>query len=150
MKKVIFILSSIILILSLTSCKTTFDGYSYNIDDARKQEASYYEKYDYIFTVEDDGFFVDFLICGRQLRIVKFDTKKQSNTTLYQIKSKSTFLIAEALSCSEAEDAWTKTGNFPFQVEWLITEKDIESGKGFEFTYNNTECLLQYSILPNG
>lgn len=150
MKKTICLILSFVFLISITSCSTTFDGYSYNIDDARKQEASYYEKCDYIFTVEDAGYFVDFLICGGQLRIVKFDTKEQSNTLLYQIKSKSTFLIAEALSCSKSEVGWTKTGKFPFQVEWMITEKDIESAEGFEFTYNNTECLLQYRILTNG
>ena len=73
MKKVLSVLLlSTLLILVFTSCKTTFDGYSYNIDDARKQEASYYEEYDYIFSIEDDGNYIDFLVCGGQLRIVKF------------------------------------------------------------------------------
>ena len=109
MKKVLSVLLlSTLLILVFTSCKTTFDGYSYNIDDARKQEASYYEEYDYIFSIEDDGNYVDFLVCGGQLRIVKFDTKEQSNTTLYKIKSKATFLIDEALASTDSETAWTK------------------------------------------
>ncbi len=147
MKKILPILSlSMLLILALTSCKTTFDGYSYSIDDARNQESSYYEEYDYIFTVENDGYYIDFLICGRQLRIVKFDTKEKSNTTLYKIKSKATFLIDEALLSTDPETAWTKTGNFPFQIEWRIIEKDIDSVEGFEFTYNSTACLLQYRI----
>ena len=147
MKKVLSVLLlSTLLILVFTSCKTTFDGYSYNIDDARKQEASYYEEYDYIFSIEDDGNYVDFLVCGAQLRIVKFDTKEQSNTTLYKIKSKATFLIDEALASTDSETAWTKTGNFTFPMEWRIIEKDIDSVEGFEFTYNNTICLLQYRI----
>ena len=147
MKKLLSVLLlSTLLILVFTSCKITFDGYSYNIDDARKQEASYYEEYDYIFSIEDDGNYVDFLVCGGQLRIVKFDTKEQSNTTLYKIKSKATFLIDEALASTDSETAWTKTGNFPFQIEWRIIEKDIDSVEGFEFAYNNTICLLQYRI----
>ena len=147
MKKVLSVLLlSTLLILVFTSCKTTFDGYSYNIDDARKQEASYYEEYDYIFSIEDDGNYIDFLVCGGQLRIVKFDTKEQSNTTLYKIKSKATFLIDEALASTDSETAWTKSGNFPFQIEWRIIEKDIDSEEGFEFIYNNTICLLQYRV----
>ena len=147
MKKILPKLSlSILLILTLTSCKTTFDGYSYSIDDARDQESSYYEEYDYIFSIEDDGNYVDFLVCGGQLRIVKFDTKEKNNTALYKITSKATFFIDEALASTNPETAWTKTGNFPFQIEWRIIEKDIVSEEGFEFTYNNTICLLQYRV----
>ena len=115
MKKILFLLLLILsLIFVFTSCSTTFDGYSYNIDDARKNESSFYEDYDYFFPTESNGDFIDFLICGKQLRIVKFDTKEQNKNTLYQIKSKATFLIDEAL----LDDTWTKTGAFPFQVEW--------------------------------
>ena len=147
MKKILsMLLLSTLLIVVLTSCKTTFDGYSYSIDDARDQESSYYEKYDCIFSVEDDGICVDFLIHGGQLRIVKFDTKEKGNTTLYKITSKATFLINEALAFTDPETAWTKTGNLPFQIEWRIIEKDIDSEEGFEFTYNNTICLLQYRV----
>ena len=143
MKKLIFLL---LLILTITpmvsSCTTTFAGYSYNIDDARNNESSYYEDYDYFFPIESEGYFIDFLICNKQLHIVKFDTKEQNKNTLYKVKSKATFLIDEAL----LDDAWTKTGAFPFQVEWRIIEKDIETTEGFEFIYNNTTYMLQYRI----
>ena len=79
MKKRLFVLSLILIVtLLFASCTTTFDGYSYSIDDARKNEASFYEDYDYFFPTESDGYFIDFLICGKQLRIVKFDTKEQN------------------------------------------------------------------------
>ena len=143
MKKRLFVLSLILIVtLLFASCTTTFDGYSYSIDDARKNESSFYEDYDYFFPTESDGYFIDFLICGKQLRIVKFDTKEQNKTTLYQIKSKATFLIDEAL----LDDTWTKTGAFPFQVEWRIIEKDSETTEGFEFVYNNTTYMLQYRV----
>ena len=90
--------------------------------------------------------YIDFLVCGGQLRIVKFDTKEQSNTTLYKIKSKATFLIDEALASTDSETAWTKTGNFPFQIEWRIIEKDSETTEGLEFIYNNTTYMLQYRV----
>ena len=141
MKKILFLLLLILsLIFVFTSCSTTFDGYSYNIDDARKNESSFYEDYDYFFPTESNGYYIDFLICGEQLRIVKFDTKEQNKTTLYQIKSKATFLIDEAL----LDDTWTKTGSFPCQVEWRIIEKDSEATEGFEFIYNNRTYMLQY------
>ena len=143
MKKILFLLSLILsLIFVFTSCSTTFDGYSYNIDDARKNESSFYEDYDYFFTTESEGYFIDFLICGKQLRIVKFDTKEQNKNTLYQIKSKATFLIDEAL----LDNTWTKTGAFPCQVEWRIIEKDSEAIEGFEFIYNNRTYMLQYRV----
>ena len=143
MKKLIFLLLLILTITSMvSSCTTTFDGYSYSIDDARKNESSFYEDYDYFFPTESNGDFIDFLICGKQLRIVKFDTKEQNKNTLYQIKSKATFLIDEAL----LDDTWTKTGAFPFQVEWRIIEKDSETTEGLEFIYNNTTYMLQYRI----
>ena len=143
MKKFLFVLSlTLTVTLLFVSCSTTFDGYSYNIDDARKNESSFYEDYDYFFPTESEGYFIDFLICGKQLRIVKFDTKEQNKTTLYQIKSKATFLIDEAL----LDDTWTKTGSFPFQVEWRIIEKDSETTEGLEFIYNNTTYMLQYRV----
>ena len=95
----------------VSSCTTTFDGYSYSIDDARKKESSFYEDYDYFFPTESNGDFIDFLICGKQLRIVKFDTKEQNKNTLYQIKSKATFLIDEAIWHNYTKDRkliWTK------------------------------------------
>ena len=56
MKKLLFTLS---LILSLTfifsACSTTFDGYSYNLDDARKNESSIYEEYDYFLRLKAKG-----------------------------------------------------------------------------------------------
>ena len=149
MKNLSFILLlNLILLLILTSCSTTFDGYSYNIDDARNHESSYYDEYDHIFTAENDGYLIDFLVCGEQLHIIKFDIKEQGNTTLYKIKNRSIFSINEALAYSKSENSedWTKTGNLPFQVEWSIVEKNIETPKGFEFTYNNTECVLLYRI----
>ena len=143
MKKLLFTLS---LILSLTfifsACSTTFDGYSYNLDDARKNESSIYEEYDYFFAAEGEGYYIDFLIRGKQLSIVKFDTKEQNKTTLYKIKSKATFSIDEAL----VDNTWTKSGAFPFQVEWRIIEKDTEEAEGFEFVYNNITYMLQYRI----
>ena len=144
MKKFLFVLSlTLTVTLLFVSCSTTFDGYSYSIDDARKNESSFYEDYDYFFPTESNGDFIDFLICGKQLRIVKFDTKEQNKNTLYQIKSTATFLIDEAL----LDDTWTKTGAFPFQVEWRIIEKDSETTEGFEFTYNDTKYTLQYRFV---
>jgi len=147
----LILLLTLILMFVFASCSTTFDGYSYSLDDARKNETSYYDEYDYIFKVEQNGYFVDFLVCGDRLHIIKFDIKEKSNTTLYKIKSKSTFLIDESLPLSESENefSWIKSGNFPFQVEWLIVEKNIETPEGFEFVYDNVACVLLYRINEN-
>ena len=141
-KSICFLLLILAITLVVSACTKTFDGYSYNIDDARNNEPSFYEEYDYFFITESNGYYIDFLICGEQLRIVKFDTKEQNKTTLYRINSKATFLIDEAL----LDNTWAKTGAFPFQVKWRIIEKDSEVTEGFEFVYNNRTYMLQYHV----
>jgi hypothetical protein len=44
------------------------------------------------------------------------------------------------------DNTWTKTGAFPFQVEWRIIEKDSEAKEGFEFIYNNRTYMLQSRV----
>lgn len=146
--KIKYMLFVLLLLLVFTSCGTTFDGYSFSIEDARKSE-SFYNEYDYIFTVEQENRIVDFLIYDDYVRVIKIDCKEKKNKKLYEIKNKSTFLISESLLCSEVqrEDAWTKTSNFPFQVEWMILPKTTESlQEGFCFIYNDIECMLLYRI----
>lgn len=141
----------LILLLSLicTSCGALFYGYSYSIEDARKKEPLY-DEYDYLFTIEQENLVVDFLICGEYIRVLKFDCKYEYGHKLYKIKSSSTFLISENLTYSEdpEENAWNKTGNWPFQVEWMITTKNIDSEhENFKFMYNDIECALLYRII---
>lgn len=147
-RKLVFVIS---FLLILTSCSTTFDGYSYSIESARKGDAfygKYYDAYDYIFTVEQEKYVFDFLICGDSLRILKFDCKERNGKMLYQIKSESTFLISESLPQPgvQKEPEWIKTGKFPFQIEFLITTGE-KSSDGFDFTYNDIEYVLLYRIL---
>ena len=139
----------ILLLFVFTSCNTTFDGYSYNIQDARSEE-SFFDEYDYIFTIEQEKNVIDFLIQGDYLRIIKFDCKERNGNMLYQIKSKATFSISETLAYSESksENVWIKTSNFPFQVEWSIVAKDADVlQEGFEFVYNGIEYVLLYRIV---
>lgn len=140
-----------ILLLSFvcTSCGVNFYGYSYSIEDARKNE-SFYDEYDYLFTIEQENLAVDFLICGEYIRILKFDCKYEYGRKVYNIKNISTFFIAENIIYEEdpGEDAWNKSGNRPFQVEWLITTKNIDDAQGyFNFVYNEKECILSYRII---
>lgn len=142
---------SLILLLSLVfaSCSTTFDGYSYSIESVRNSE-SCYEKYDYIFTAEQENFIADFLISGDSIRIIKIDRKEKNDKVLYKIKNKSTFTISESLNNSkvQGDDAWIKTGNYPFQVEWMIATENTDGLQdGFKFIYNDTECVLLYRIV---
>lgn len=151
MKRICIVL---VLLLSLifTSC-TTIDGYSYSIEDARNSQsfyAKFYDDYDYIFTAEQENRIVDFLICGDYVRIIKIDCKENNGKRLYKIKGASTSSISESLSHSESqrEEAWTKTSNFLFQVEWMIVTKNTDSlQEGFDFTYNGKECVLLYRII---
>lgn len=141
----------LILLLSLicTSCGSLFYGYSYSIEGARKKE-SFYDEYDYIFTIEQETRAVDFLICGEYIRILKFDCKYEYDRKVYNIKSRSTFFIKENLTYDEepGEDTWGKSGNWPFQVEWIITTKNIDDAQGyFNFIYNDIECILSYRII---
>ena len=100
-----------ILLLSFvcTSCGVNFYGYSYSIEDARKNE-SFYDEYDYLFTIEQENLAVDFLICGEYIRILKFDCKYEYGRKVYNIKNISTFFIAENIIYEEdpGEDAWNK------------------------------------------
>ena len=147
--KIKFILFVLLCSLFFASCSTTFDGYNYNIEHARNSE-SFYNKYDYIFTVEQDDCIVDFLINGDYVRIIKIDCKENNGKQLYKIKSKYTSSINESLSYSEThgDNAWIKTSNFPFQVEWMIVTKNIDDlQEGFDFTYNDIECVLLYRII---
>ncbi len=146
------LLSNMMLMFVFSSCSTTFDGYSYSIEDARNSE-SFYDEYDYIFTIEQDDRVVDFLVHGDYLRILKFDCKEKNGNMLYQIKSKSTFSISESLAHSETqgENVWLKTSNFPFQVEWRIVTQDVDLlQEGFDFTYNDIKCVLLCRIIENG
>lgn len=145
-KSILFIL---LMSLVFTSCDTTFDGYRYSIESVRNSEP-FYDEYDYIFTAERENFIVDFLVSGDFVRIIKIDSKEENGKLLYKIKNKSTFSISESLDNSQAQgdDAWTKTGNFPFQVEYMIVPKSIDGlQEGFNFIYNNTECILLYRIV---
>ena len=147
--KIRFILFVLLCLLVFTSCSTTFDGYNYNIEDARNSD-SLYDKYDYIFTVEQDDRIVDFLINGDYVRVIKIDCKENNGKQLYKIKNKSTFLINESLAYSEThgDNAWVKTDNFPFQVEWMIVTKNVGNLQdGFDFIYNDIDCVLLYRII---
>lgn len=152
MKKILMAVVALLLALILVSCGTTFDGYSYSIEDARKGE-EYYNKYDSIFTAKQDHHIIDFIIFQDYLRIVKFDCQMQNDNNLYKVKSKSQYSISESLAIAEAssEDRWVKTGNLPVQVEFLISSNESNKSRpetnSFEFVYNNMKCTLVYRIV---
>lgn len=147
--KIKFTLFALLCSLVFTSCNTTFDGYSYSIVNTRNGE-SFYDEYDYIFTVDQEDRIVDFLIQGDYMRIIKIDCQEKNRKKLYKIKNKSTFSISESLTYSQfhMDDTWIKTNNFPFQVEWMIVPKNSDSlQEGFCFIYNDIECILLYRIV---
>ena len=144
----------ILLVFVLSSCSQTFNGYSYNLEDARRVENCYNE-HDYLFTVEQEGAIVDFVINGDLLHIIIIDCQKHSSNTLYRVKSHYTSMINENTIASEDGQEtyfWAKTGNYPYplQVEWLITSKEFydshQDYTGFNFIYNDTEYVLCYQI----
>ena len=144
-----FLAFAILFSLVFTSCSTTFDGYYYSVENAKNSE-SFYNQYDYIFTIEKENQIIDFIIDGNYMRIIKIECKEGKDSLLYKIRNKSTFLINEILAYSDTyeEQVWIKTGNYPFQVEWSVSYKTTEKNEeGFDFTYNGMECVLLYRIV---
>jgi hypothetical protein len=148
MKKLLISLIVVTLIICLCACNKTFDGYCYNLEDARNEEQKYYEQYDYLFTAEEEGIIIDFIIDGDQLHIVKIEITERDSNRLYWARSISTSFIHNSEKNTEYE--WNTTSNFVKQVEWLIVSKEFNQShnnyQGFNFVYNDKQCVLCYRI----
>ena len=151
MRKYVALFSILILALLLSGCNVTFDGYYYNLDDARAAEKIYSE-YDNIFTAKYEDKIVDFVICGDIMRISKIDCRGEGEKTQYNIKSTSSYIIAEHIAefNSDNDYHWTMTGNFCVQVEFAIVTKEFNASRDnyecFEFVYEDTTYCLCYKI----
>ena len=148
MKKILISLIVVTLIICLCACNKTFDGYYYNLEDARNEEQKYYEQYDYLFTAEEEGIIIDFIIDGDQLHIVKIEITERNSNRLYWARSISTSFIHNSEKNTEYE--WNTTSNFVKQVEWLIVSKEFNEShnnyQGFNIVYNDKQCVLCYRI----
>ena len=148
MKKLLISVIILAFMFNFFACSRTIDGYFYELDDARNEEQKYYEQYDYLFTAEEEGIIIDFIIDGDQLHIVKIEITERDSNRLYWARSISTSFIHNSEKNTEYE--WNTTSNFVKQVEWLIVSKEFNEShnnyQGFNFVYNDKQCVLCYRI----
>ena len=148
MKKLLISVIILAFMFNFFACSRTIDGYFYELDDARNEEQKYYEQYDYLFTAEEEGIIIDFIIDGDQLHIVIIEITERDSNRLYWARSISTSFIHNSEKNTEYE--WNTTSNFVKQVEWLIVSKEFNEShnnyQGFNFVYNDKQCVLCYRI----
>ena len=149
MKKAFLTFLTALLIL-LSSC-VTFDGYYYNVDDARAAE-KIYSRYDEIFTVEHEDRIVDFIINENKIHISKILCRGSEGEKQFKVNSTSTYSIEEIISVfnSRNDYNWSNTSNFFYKVDFCIVTKGFNDSNNdlehFNFTYNDTDYHLCYKI----
>ena len=152
MKKILISLIVVTLIICLCACNKTFDGYYYNLEDARNEEQKYYEQYDYLFTAEEEGIVVDFIIDGEQINIISFRTREHTDNTQYRLTHIHSTVLSYNINSFKDENqyVWEKEGLWENLLEWsIVTEafnKSHDNYKGFRFSYNENEFYLCYRI----
>ena len=112
--------------LVLSAC-STFDGYYFDLEDARN-EKKHYEDSDYVFTVESDDAIIDFIIKGQIIYIVVIDCKEQDNKPKYQVKTVSSFSIEEKVHLfDESNDyEWTSSSKLSIkEYSWCIVSEEF-------------------------
>ena len=130
-----------------SSCKT-FNGYYYDISDARSAEKFYTDSC-YVFTKESEEVIVDFILKKDTIHVVEIEIINQEKSPKYKVKHSASFYMEEAVSQFEQSQTynWRKSSKLSLkEFEWCIVSKefDLENNKSssFEFTYkDNSYCL---------
>ena len=156
MKKVypfvsLIVVSVLVVLHCARSQSKTFDGYSYSLEDARAEETAY-QKYDYLFTAQEENVVIDFIVDGDVICIVQIHYRGEPPKTQYKVRSVTKMLISQNLYYSQTQDAyeWSTTGKYLIPVEWSAVSREFDDshdklGK-FEFVYNDEPCRLCYRI----
>ncbi len=142
---------SILLLLALlmTGCTKTFDGYYYDIEDARAFEKDIYRECDHLFTVSYEDGMLDFVLQEQTLYIVQYVTRNEE--TQYHLKNTAKYTIGMELSGGQAY-IWSQSTKFAAHpYKWCIVEKEFneshDNAKAFEFTYQEKTYHLCYEII---
>lgn len=152
MKKFFMALFLLILFsLVLNSCKT-FDGYYYDLEEARSQK-KFYQNSDYLFTKDLDETIVDFVVKEHVLHIVEIEFCTEKENTKYRVKHSSSYALEEAIYRFEQfnDYHWIKTSNLSLNTfSWCIVSKDFNSKNdnfsSFEFAYKDISYCLCYNM----
>ena len=153
MKKASLSVLAMVLAVLLCACNMTFDGYFYNLEDARTDK-NVYAQYDFLHTVEQDGLIVDFIFAGNMLHISKIDCRQSGGKNQYKVSSMFSAPLAQYLTELDNNGAlkWYSTGGVPsknqHKVEFCFSDSEIadENVKGFAFQYGAAEYWLYYKI----
>ena len=134
------------------SCCTTFDGYYYDLEEARS-EKSFYENSDYLFTKDLENTIIDFVVKEHVLYIVEIDSKDLTATTKYRVKHSSSFSIEENIYMFEQsnEHNWKSSSKLSLkEYSWCIVSKefndDYNDYPSFEFKYEGESYCLCYML----
>ncbi len=147
-KYLLLVLSLILALAMFASCAITLDGYSRDVEHARKAE-DVYKSYDYIFSAEHDNGVVDFLIDGESLSIVKIIRTERNGKELYKVKCASTFQLDGLVGGAGASEVsyWEKTWDSIIEVEFAVIRNDGTARENsFSFKYNGNDYLLLYRM----
>lgn len=152
MKKFLISVIIVTLIICFCSCNKTFDGYYYNLEDARNEEQKYYEQYDYLFTAEEEDILVDFIIDGEQINIISFRTRERNDKIQYRLTDIHSTILSYNINSFKDENqyVWEKEGLWENLLEWSVVTEEFNKShnnyKGFSFSYNENEFFLCYRI----
>ena len=135
-KRFIALLLLMTALLTLSSCKG-FDGFYFNLKNARK-EIKLYENYDYFFTKKSENSIIDFVIKKDKLNIVEIAVKHKGNSERYLIQNNASYSINEEINGFEqfGKYKWLSTNEASITAcYWCIVSEEFYNLSGGDFTY---------------
>lgn len=154
-KIILFILCVVIFIILFFTIDifVPFDGYCYDLNEARFSE-EIYKDHSNLFSVQFDDEIFDFIINQNSFYITRIDCKESYGRRKYSVRNVTTYLLDELVdnvdsisSLNDAEWFYAPALGNKKRIVWCILEKSFGSTQDidfFEFEYNGIGYYLCY------